>query len=207
MNIYELKKKQLKLMGAEISASELVTPWNRAMEYINKSNYLKAPVSTKFHLSVTGGLLIHSVCVTELALRIHGVTPLNLPREQILAAGLLHDVARAGFCSDSGDLQPRYIPNPRYHGTPTKWVGPYEYNEFRPAFKDRDLSALLVAQWGFPWTVIQAVLIHDGPYIPANDDYSQKSCPLAALIQAADTLHAQQFETPDGIIPYDGDEL
>ena len=204
MNIYKIKLEQFSKWSQEIIKTPLEGSWLNAYSFMERGNYFKAPASTKYHLSVEGGLLIHSVCVTELALRIHETLPIKCPRPFILTAGLLHDVGKCGFLTDDGAFQPRYTPNPRYKpGLVSKWNGAYEYNESKPQFTVRDLSALLVAKWGFPWEIVQAVLIHDGQYDPANTalDYKGGGFPLSGLLQMADCFHAQQLEKTQGIIP------
>ena len=202
MNIYEQKKAIFEAWHKEIRESDLREPWDLAVSYMNDAKYFEAPASTRFHLSVKGGLLIHSVCVGELALRIHKVTPIICSPVLIKIAALLHDIAKAGLITESDGHMPRYVPNPKYNPRlVSKWNGAYEYRAFDPEFNIRDLSALLVARWGFPWEVVQAVLVHDGAYVEANKDYMGKGCPLAGLIMSADTLHAQQFETTDSIVP------
>jgi hypothetical protein len=132
------------------------------------------------------------------------ILPVKYPRVHILAAGLLHDISKCGFIDDAGVPYPRYVPNPRYKpGLVSKWNGAYEYNDSNPKFNVRDLSALLVAKWGFPWEIVQAVLIHDGQFEPGNTamDYKGGGSPLAGLIQAADLFHAQQLEKTQGIVP------
>ena len=200
MNVYDLKKRLFADWSQELLATKLKTAWNLALDHLTGVGYATAPASTKYHLCVQGGLLIHSVCVTEQALRIHNVTPLKIPREWILAAGLLHDVGKAGMLTDEG-YEPRYKHNPKYNPQgQSKWNAPYEWSPLSLEFGTRDLSGLLVARWGFPWPVVQAVLVHDGAYVPANAEYSHKGHPLSNLLMTADTLHAQTFETKDGII-------
>ena len=68
---------------------------------------------------------------------------------------------------------------------------------------ERRGDAEMVARQAGPMPVVQAVLIHDGAYVPANAEYAQRGGMLAALIMAADTAHAQQFETKDGVILFE----
>jgi len=204
MNVYDKKMKLYREWDKELDAGPLAGAWVNACSFMGRGGYFEAPASTRFHLSVKGGLLIHSVCVTELALRIHEIVPIECPRSFILAAGLLHDIGKCGLLDDQGAFHPRYTPNPKYRpGLVSKWNGAYEYNDSKPQFTVRDLSALLVAKWGFPWEVIQAVLIHDGQYDPANTalDYKGGGSPLAGLLQMADCFHAQQLEKTQGIVP------
>lgn len=205
MNVYAQKKKLFLQWSEELLDPVKGMPnyWLPALKYMVDANYYGAPASTKYHLCIEGGLLIHSVCVTELALRMHGIMPINIPRDFILAAGLLHDIGKCGlFYND--ECQPRYVKNPKYNAhSESKWNPPYEYRGSDPEFNTRDLSGLLVARWGFPWPVVQAVLIHDGAYVPANADYAQRGGVLAGLLMAADTAHAQQFETKDGVILFE----
>lgn len=207
MNVYEQKKELFDSYARDVKRA-FPGPWKQAADYMKRTGYAEAPASTKFHLCVKGGLLIHSVMVAELALRLSANTPVICSREALLAAALLHDIGKCGFHTTEGPEdaggthQPRYVPNPRYRkGIESRWNAPYEYAESDPAFTIRDLSALLVARWGFPWGVVQAVLVHDGAYSPQNADYAGKNSTMAAILMAADTLCAQQFERKDGVVP------
>lgn len=203
MSIYQDRERKFQEYSeAILKVPALRNPWTLASVYMSEAGYRTAPASTRFHLCVKGGLLIHSVGVCELALRWAGEVPVRYSLETIMATALLHDIGKCGLYEESTGLRERYVSNPRFiPGKDTPWNKPYDYQETDPVFNVRDLSGLLVARWGFPWEMVQAVLIHDGAYSPQNADYAGKNSPLAALIMAADTFCAQQLETKAGVVP------
>ena len=88
---------------------------DKLMDYIRKSDFYKAPASTKYHLSCDGGLLQHSLNVLD-ALR--GILPLTgydanreyivagkpvatIPDESVTIIALLHDICKTYFYSTS----------------------------------------------------------------------------------------------------------
>ena len=83
---------------------------DRLMAFIRKSDMYAAPASTRFHLSVTGGLLQHSLNVLD-ALRanltknddgtysyeVAGVPAARVTEENVIIMALLHDICKVGF--------------------------------------------------------------------------------------------------------------
>lgn len=83
---------------------------DQLMNYIRKSDFYKAPASTKFHLSVEGGLLQHSLNVFECFTRrmlvdpfeeyhyvVLGNTIAKMDRESLIIIPLLHDICKTYF--------------------------------------------------------------------------------------------------------------
>ena len=83
---------------------------DRLMAFIRKSDMYAAPASTRYHLSVTGGLLQHSLNVLD-ALRasltenedrsysyeVAGCPVANVTEESIVIMALLHDICKTYF--------------------------------------------------------------------------------------------------------------
>ena len=65
----------------------------------NKSDFFKAPASTRFHGNHEGGLLEHSLKVYEiLSYKCkNSVMPFDIPEESIILIGLLHDICKVNF--------------------------------------------------------------------------------------------------------------
>lgn len=89
---------------------------DRLLEYIRKSDFYKAPASTKYHLSVEGGLLLHSLNVlaalqTVLTqsetdpeiweYRVAGKTVATTTWESMKVMALLHDICKTFFYGTS----------------------------------------------------------------------------------------------------------
>ena len=69
------------------------------IEFLEKSDFFKAPASTRFHGNFEGGLVEHSLKVYEIIKHkvennIKGVT---IPEESIIIIGLLHDICKTNF--------------------------------------------------------------------------------------------------------------
>lgn len=96
---------------------------DRLMEYVRKSDFYKAPASTKYHLCCEGGLLLHSLNVLA-ALRemmvkendgqnedgapkikyhyaVAGQFVTTIPEESMVIIALLHDICKTNYYSIS----------------------------------------------------------------------------------------------------------
>ena len=85
---------------------------DKLLEFIRRSDFYKAPASTKYHLSCEGGLLQHSLNVLD-ALRclltakdeegsewlyiVAGHPVATVPDESVIIAALLHDICKTHF--------------------------------------------------------------------------------------------------------------
>lgn len=69
------------------------------ISFLEKSDFFKAPASTKFHGDYEGGLLEHSMKVYEIFKdKIEkSIIPMDIPEESIIIMALLHDVCKANY--------------------------------------------------------------------------------------------------------------
>lgn len=83
---------------------------DKLMDYVRKSDFYTAPASTKFHLSVPGGLLQHSLNVYDVLMDllkhnedgtysyvVAGQTVMTLTEENVIIMALLHDICKTYF--------------------------------------------------------------------------------------------------------------
>ena len=72
---------------------------NELIEFIEKTDFYKAPASTRFHGSYEGGLVKHSIKVYEiLKHKVEtNIEKVEIPEESIIIIGLLHDLCKANF--------------------------------------------------------------------------------------------------------------
>lgn len=72
---------------------------NELIEFIEKTDFYKAPASTRFHGSYEGGLVEHSIKVYEiLKHKVEtNIEKVEIPEESIIIIGLLHDLCKANF--------------------------------------------------------------------------------------------------------------
>lgn len=68
------------------------------LSYIeDKTDFLKAPASTKFHGCFEGGLVLHSLAVYDMMKEIDEMLDLKLDQESIAICGLFHDICKINF--------------------------------------------------------------------------------------------------------------
>ena len=146
----------------------------------NKTTWLTAPASVRYHLSVEKGLLQHSVGVTQTLLRLKNLLAPTLSDESCVIVGLFHDVGKVGMPD-----APRYIKN----------GNKFSYNKNQVEMQIANRSLYLVSKY-IPLSdeEAQAILYHDGQYIPENRFIAHKECPLTLLLTFADTWTCAVYE-------------
>lgn len=72
---------------------------DKLIEFIEKSDFFKAPASTRFHGSHEGGLLEHSMKVYEILIDKvkNSVIPIEVSQESLIIIALLHDICKVNF--------------------------------------------------------------------------------------------------------------
>ncbi len=142
----------------------------------NETIWLVAPASIKYHLNIEGGLLIHSVNVAKIMLELKNTLIPEISDESCVIVGLFHDVGKIGM-----PHAPRYL----------KKNSGYTYNENQIEISSAARSLYLVSKY-IPLTdqEAQAILYHDGQYIPENRAVAHRECPLTLLVTFADTWAA-----------------
>jgi len=73
---------------------------------LDRIGYFTLPASTKYHLSVKGGLAQHSCNVTNRALQFNESMNLGLRRDWIILMGMLHDLVKTSY-----GYEPNYLKN------------------------------------------------------------------------------------------------
>jgi hypothetical protein len=149
-----------------------------------KTNWLESPASTRFHLCIEGGLLMHSVGVAYNAIKIKSLVAPDIPDESIVITSLFHDVGKVGYPG-----KPYYLLNQN------KWEIKrgimYKINKEIVTMNIAVRSLYLVSQHiKLSDEEAQAIVAHDGIY-PVNGgvsnlDYHQKECRMQMIIHFAD---------------------
>ena len=72
---------------------------DKLITFLQKSDFFKAPASTRFHGSFEGGLAEHSMKVYEILKHKvqNSIMPLNISEESIILIALLHDICKTNF--------------------------------------------------------------------------------------------------------------
>lgn len=151
----------------------------------NKTEWLTAPASTRFHLSKEYGLLEHSCNVAETMLKIKSVLLPEISDESCIIVALLHDLGKAGMPSN-----PQYLVN-----EPTERQKNAGYPAWTPYRFNNDLTYLSVPvrslYLALPYLPLsdeeaQAIVYHDGQYVDDNRSVAKHETPLTLLLQYAD---------------------
>lgn len=67
------------------------------LKWLSESDFKTAPASTKFHNSVDGGLMDHSLNVLKFARLLNSELKLNIDDTSIILSSLLHDLCKVNF--------------------------------------------------------------------------------------------------------------
>ncbi len=145
------------------------------------TSWLTSPASTRFHLNKEGGLLEHSVGVTETLLKLRESFAVQISEESCVIVGLLHDAGKIGMPG-----KPRYIKNDNEWEIQKRNMA-YKINPKEVYMGLAARSLYLIAKY-IPLSDMeaQAILYHDGQYIDANKEAAHSETPLTLLIQFAD---------------------
>jgi hypothetical protein len=147
--------------------------------YLEKHGLFKAPASTKYHLCIEGGLLIHQVGVAKLALKLkHELMP-DKSDESVILCALFHDAHKVtdGFGHSTYDK----------NNTGTSDKQPYFWNTKQLGYGGGHKSALIISKFvDLTQDELQAIAYHDGPFVPAWDDIKSDPYPMTLLIHYAD---------------------
>ncbi len=155
-------------------------------DYIEReTSWLTSPASTRFHLNVERGLLLHSVGVTYNALGTRDLLAPDIPDESIVIAALFHDLGKVGYPG-----KPYYLRND-VQWEITKRNMTYKVN---PEVTTMNLAVrslyLISNRVALSEDEAQAIVAHDGIYPVSggvnNLDYHHKECRLQMIVHFAD---------------------
>jgi len=147
--------------------------------------WLTSPASTRFHLNIEHGLLIHSVGVTYNALKIKDLIAPDITDESVIVAALFHDAGKIGYPG-----KPYYLPNDNKWEIEKRGIT-YKVNPEIVTMNLGVRSLYLVSKY-IPLIEeeAQAIAAHDGIY-PVNGgvvnlEYFNKECRLQMIVHFAD---------------------
>jgi len=83
------------------------------LDYLENSDYYRAPASTRYHNVFEGGLCQHSLNVTREFAKENAGWQKPLPQDSVIICGLLHDLCKVGayIRTDNGVLLQKFINN------------------------------------------------------------------------------------------------
>jgi hypothetical protein len=181
-NFNTIKEKYAALFERSLSRRGRILEFKSFLE--KETNWLAAPVFKRAHMDVEHGLLMHSVGVTENALRIKGLIASDITDESVIVAALFHDVGKLD-----------------YPGKPSGLPGD---NEPPRRGRHHAMRSLYLVSRFIPLTgeEAQAIVAHDGVY-PVNGggvnlEYFNKECRLQMIVHFADKWTAAVDEEGRG---------
>lgn len=191
------KKEYHALLNKTTDRKQECLSFHRFLE--DHTNWLDAPASTKYHLPERGGLLVHSVGVCKNLLRLKNLLAPSLPEETCIICGLFHDVGKAGMPGI-----PLYIEK-NQDDSPQNTRFPYTINQELSYTAVAMRSAYLIGRFiPLAQEELQAVLYHDGQYIPEGKPVAHREEALTLLLHWADywTAHIEEDQWPVRITPW-----
>ncbi len=183
LNIGDVVDKYSLLFERLCDRKELVLKFKTFLE--KETCWLTAPASTKFHLSIEHGLLIHSVGVTYNSLKMKEIFAPDISDESIIIVALFHDLGKIGYPG-----KPYYLPNDNKWEVEKRGIA-YKINPEIITMNLAVRSLYLVSQ-SIPLTEAeaQAIVAHDGIYPVTggvtNLEYHHKECRLQMIVHFAD---------------------
>ena len=157
--------------------------FNNLMNYIeNETEWLKAPASTKFHLSKEQGLLEHSCNVAETMLKIKDSIAPEISDESCVIMALLYDLGKVGKPG-----------SPQYLKIEGKY--PYSFNTDLVYLSVPIRSIYLALPYiELSEEEVQAIVCHDGQYVDDNASVARNEEPLTLLLQYVDNWSGYVIE-------------
>ena len=153
------------------------------------TSWLTSPASTRFHLNKEGGLLEHSVGVTEMMLKLRDTLAPEISDESCVIVGLLHDAGKIGMPG-----KPRYLKNDNQWEIDKRNMT-YKINPEEVYMGLAARSLYLIAKYiPLSDSEAQAILYHDGQYVESNREAAHHEMPLTLLVHFADLWSARVIE-------------
>ncbi len=155
-------------------------------EFIEQeTSWLTSPASTRFHLNIERGLLLHSVGVTYKALKIKGLLATDISDESIVISALFHDLGKVGYPG-----KPYYLRNDVKWEIEKRGIT-YKINPDAITMNLAARSLYLISnRVQLTEEEAQAIVAHDGIYPVIggviNLDYHHKECRLQMIVHFAD---------------------
>ena len=174
------------------------------IKHLERLGFFTAPASTKFHLSVKGGLMEHSwnVCKTALMLREQMILMKpeladKLPEDSVVIAALLHDVCKSNIYKDT-------LLNRKNEQGYWEKVPGYEVDYSSLPLGHGEKSVIMLLTLGLKltkdemlairWHMTAWELAFQSPEQKSNLQKAREIAPLCVLIQAADGLSTSLLE-------------
>ena len=155
-------------------------------DFIEKdTSWLTSPASTRFHLNIEKGLLLHSVGVAYNALGLKDLLAKDISNESIVITALFHDLGKVGLPG-----KPYYLLNHNKWEIDKRGIT-YKINPDIVTMNIAVRSLFLISKYiSLTEVEAQAIVAHDGIYPVRggvnNLDYHHNECRLQMILHFAD---------------------
>lgn len=146
---------------------------------INQTNFINAPASTKYHLCIPHGTLIHSNSVTKVLIKLNNALESNIPLYKLITVGMFHDLGKHDdyIINEPTEKQKQY----GYKANP-----PYLFNTENEYIEHEAQSAYLIQKYiDLDIDEFVAILYHNSPWDGVTKPAFKKN-KLLTLINYAD---------------------
>ena len=131
---------------------------NLVNHVVNETNFINAPASTKYHLCIPHGTLIHSNSVAKLVIKLNNALGANIPIYKCITVGLFHDLGKHDDYKENEPTDKQKKAG--YKATP-----PYIFNSDNPYNEHESQSLYIISKYlrldEDEWT---AILYHNSPW-------------------------------------------
>ena len=155
---------------------------------VNETNFINAPASTRFHLCIDHGLLVHSNSVAKTILKLNQALNCEIPIYKCIIVGLFHDL---GKYND-------YIkkePTEKQKAAGFKATPPYEYNTSGIYDEQESESVFIISKFmELDKDEFMAILYHNSPWDGVTKPIFRQN-KLMTILQNADyysTLYLEE---------------
>lgn len=146
---------------------------------VQETQFINAPASTRYHLCIPHGTLIHSNSVTKLGIKLNNALGANIPLYKIITACMFHDLGKHDnyIINEPTEKQKQY----GYKANP-----PYLYNTENTYNEHEGKSLYLISKYmqldEDEWS---AILYHNSPWDGVTKPAFKKN-QLMTILQYAD---------------------
>lgn len=151
------------------------------LDYMEKNSFYSAPCSGRYHLSMPGGLAVHSLNVYKTMIKLKDALNTNLEINSIKIVSLLHDI---GKCSYHG--KETYIANTLKDGK-LSLAKPYVTNSALLGIPHEIASLEIISKFiALTEEEAHSIIFHNGLYTPTGYAIKGKETKLYLLLHTAD---------------------
>lgn len=151
------------------------------LTYMNKNEFYEAPCSGRYHLSMPGGLAVHSLNVYKTMFKLNFALDANLDANSVKIVGLLHDIGKASYHGKE-----TYIANTLKDGK-ASLSKPYVHNKELLGIPHEVASIEIISKFiDLNELEAHSILFHNGLYTPIGYDVKGKETKLYLILHMAD---------------------